>query len=94
MLGSRFATDRSTPMTGNIVRNCVISNCWAPMGGGAVFVSGDNLSTDNTLQKAELTLENCIIHNNAVRNKQDKNTVNQWSENAGIIGRWATPPSR
>lgn len=85
MLGSRFATDRSTPMTGNIVRNCVISNCWAPMGGGAVFVSGDNLSTDNTLQKAELTLENCIIHNNAVRNKQDKNTVNQWSENAGII---------
>jgi predicted outer membrane repeat protein len=84
-LGSRFATDRSKPMTGNIVRNCVISNCWAPMGGGAVFVSGDNLSTDNTLQKAELTLENCIIHNNAVRNKQDKNTVNQWSESAGII---------
>ena len=84
-LGSRSATDRSTAMTGNIVRNCVISNCWAPMGGGAVFVSGDNLSTGNTLQKAELTLENCIIHNNAVRNKQDKNTVNQWSENAGII---------
>ena len=84
-LGSGSATDRSTAMTGNIVRNCVISNCWAPMGGGAVFVSGDNLSTDNTLQKAELTLENCIIHNNAVRNKQDKNTVNQWSENAGII---------
>ena len=84
-LGSGSATDRSTAMTGNIVRNCVISNCWAPMGGGAVFVTGDNLSTDNTLQKAELTLENCIIHNNAVRNKQDKNTVNQWSENAGII---------
>lgn len=84
-LGSGSATDRSTAMTGNIVRNCVISNCWAPMGGGAVFVSGDNLSTGNTLQKAELTLENCIIHNNAVRNKQDKNTVNQWSENAGII---------
>jgi predicted outer membrane repeat protein len=84
-LGSGSATDRSTAMTGNIVRNCVISNCWAPMGGGAVFVSGDNLSTGNTLQEAELTLENCIIHNNAVRNKQDKNTVNQWSENAGII---------
>lgn len=84
-LGSGSATDRSTAMTGNIVRNCVISNCWAPMGGGAVFVTGDNLSTNNTLQKAELTLENCIIHNNAVRNKQDKNTVNQWSENAGII---------
>lgn len=84
-LGSGSATDRSTAMTGNIVRNCVISNCWAPMGGGAVFVSGDNLSTGNTLQEAELTLENCIIHNNAVRNKRDKNTVNQWSENAGII---------
>ena len=87
MLGSRSATDRSTAMIGNIVRNCVISNCWAPMGGGAVFVSGDNFRTDNTseLQQAELTLENCIIHNNAVRNKQDKNTVNQWSESAGII---------
>lgn len=86
-LGSGSATDRSTPMTRNIVRNCVISNCWAPMGGGAVFVSGDNFRTDNPseLQQAELTLENCIIHNNAVRNKQDKNTVNQWRPEAGII---------
>lgn len=86
-LGSGSATDRSKPMTGNIVRNCVISNCWAPMGGGAVFVSGDNFRTDETseLQEAALTLENCVIHNNAVRNKRDKNTVNQWSESAGII---------
>lgn len=85
-LGSGSATDRRTPMTGNIVRNCVISNCWAPMGGGAVFVSGDNYLNNNTstLQEAELTLENCIIHNNAVRNKQE-NTVNQWRESAGII---------
>lgn len=84
-LGSGSATDRSTPMTGNIVRNCVISNCWAPMGGGAVFVSGDNyINNSSTLQQAALTMENCIIHNNAVRNKQE-NTVNQWRSEAGII---------
>lgn len=85
-IGARSRSDRNDDMTGNIVRNCVISNCWAPMGGAAVFVSGDNYRTDNTstLQKAELTMENCIIHNNGVRNKQ-KNTVNQWRASAGII---------
>ena len=85
-IGARSRSDRNDDMTGNIVRNCVISNCWAPMGGAAVFVSGDNYRTDNTstLQKAELTMENCIIHNNGVRNKQ-KNTVNQWRQSAGII---------
>lgn len=86
-IGARSRSDRTQDMTGNVVRNCVISNCWAPMGGGAVFVSGDNYRTDNPseLQEAALTLENCVIHNNAVRNKRDKNTVNQWSESAGII---------
>lgn len=86
-VGARSSSDRKQGMTGNIVRNCVISNCWAPMGGAAVFVSGDNYLNDNTstLQRAELTMENCIIHNNAVRNKQDKNTVNQWRQSAGII---------
>ena len=85
-IGARSRSDR-IKMTGNVVRNCVISNCWAPMGGAAVFVSGDNYLTDNTstLQQAELTMENCIIHNNGVRNKQDKNTVNQWRASAGII---------
>ena len=84
-IGARSRSDR-TNMTGNEVRNCVISNCWAPMGGGAVFVSGDNYLNDNsTLQKAALKMENCIIHNNGVRNKQDKNTVNQWRQSAGII---------
>ena len=85
-IGARSRSDRTQNMTGNIVRNCVISNCWAPMGGAAVFVSGDNYrNNSSTLQKAELTMENCIIHNNAVRNKQDKNTVNQWRASAGII---------
>lgn len=86
-IGARSRSDRKQDMTGNVVRNCVISNCWAPMGGAAVFVSGDNYRTDNTstLQQAALTMENCIIHNNGVRNKQDKNTVNQWRESAGII---------
>ena len=84
-IGARSRSNR-TDMTGNEVRNCVISNCWAPMGGAAVFVSGDNYLNDNsTLQRAELTMENCIIHNNGVRNKQDKNTVNQWRQSAGII---------
>ncbi|MST83946.1 hypothetical protein [Hallella mizrahii] len=84
-IGARSRSDRKD-MTGNVVRNCVISNCWAPMGGAAVFVSGDNYRTDNTstLQKAELTMENCIIHNNGVRNKPE-NTVNQWRASAGII---------
>ena len=85
-IGARSRSDRTQNMTGNVVRNCVISNCWAPMGGAAVFVSGDNyLKNSTTLQEAELTLENCIIHNNGVRNKQDKNTVNQWRKSAGII---------
>lgn len=84
-IGARSRSDRKD-MTGNVVRNCVISNCWAPMGGAAVFVSGDNYLSDNsTLQKAELKVENCIIHNNGVRNKQDENTVNQWRKSAGII---------
>ena len=85
-IGARSRSDRTQDMTGNVVRNCVISNCWAPMGGAAVFVSGDNyLNNSTTLQKAALTMENCIIHNNGVRNKQDKNTVNQWRQSAGII---------
>ena len=85
-VGARSRSDRTKNMTGNVVRNCVISNCWAPMGGAAVFVSGDNyLNNSSTLQQAELTMENCIIHNNAVRNKQDKNTGNQWRASAGII---------
>lgn len=85
-IGARSRSDRTQDMTGNVVRNCVISNCWAPMGGAAVFVSGDNyLNNSTTLQQAELTMENCIIHNNAVRNKQDKNTGNQWRASAGII---------
>lgn len=85
-IGARSRAERTQDMTGNIVRNCVISNCCAPMGGAAVFVSGDNyLKNTTTLQRAELTMENCVIHNNAVRNKQDKNTVNQWRASAGII---------
>lgn len=85
-IGARSCSDRKQDMMGNVVRNCVISNCWAPMGGAAVFVSGDNYLNDSkTLQQAALTMENCIIHNNGVRNKQDKNTVNQWRESAGII---------
>ena len=84
-VGARSRSDRTKNMTGNVVRNCVISNCWAPMGGAAVFVSGDNyINNSETLQRAELTMENCIIHNNAVRNKQE-NTVNQWRKSAGII---------
>ena len=85
-IGSRSRPDRDHDMTGNIVRNCVISNCWAPMGGAAVFVSGDNFRTDETsqLQRTELLLYNCVIHNNAVRNKR-KNTINQWREQGGII---------
>ena len=85
-IGARSRSDRKQDMTGNVVRNCVISNCWAPMGGAAVFVSGDNYLNNSTqLQRAELTMENCIIHNNAVLNKPAKNTVNQWSASAGII---------
>ena len=84
-VGARSRSNRIN-MTGNVVRNCVISNCWAPMGGAAVFVSGDNYLSDNsTLQQAALKMENCIIHNNGVRNNQDKNTVNQWRKSAGII---------
>ena len=84
-IGARSRSDRTQGMTGNEVRNCVISNCWAPMGGAAVFVSGDNyLKNSKTLQQAALKMENCIIHNNGVRNKKE-DTENQWRASAGII---------
>ena len=50
-------------MTGNILRNVVISNCAAPEG-AAVYVSGGyDHGTENRLCKAELTMVNVIVRN-------------------------------
>ena len=50
-------------MTGNIIRNCVFSNCSAPEG-AAIYVNGSypNPETGRNC-KAELTVINCIMRN-------------------------------
>lgn len=46
---------RRVNMTGNKLRNCVIANCYGD--GSAIFVNG-------TYKTAQLTITNCILHNN------------------------------
>jgi hypothetical protein len=85
-MGARSVTNKGDlkDMTGNVARNCVIANGFAPFGGGAVFLSGTNTKADGNLQKAELQMVNCVIHNNQVRNKQ-VGTSKQYRVTAGII---------
>ena len=55
--------DHPRDMTGNILRNCVISNCAAPEG-AAIYVNGNkNHCSASRKCKAELTVVNTIIRN-------------------------------
>ncbi len=50
-------------MTGNQLRNSVITNCTAPKG-AAVYVNGEWDGSDNMICYAELKMVNCVIRNN------------------------------
>jgi len=50
-------------MTGNQLRNSVITNCSAPKG-AAVYVNGEHPKGDGYICYAELKMVNCIIRNN------------------------------
>ena len=50
-------------MTGNQLRNCVITNCTSPKG-AAVYVNGEYKRADSTVCYAELKMVNCVVRNN------------------------------
>ena len=50
-------------MTGNQLRNCVITNCSSPKG-AAVYVNGEWLNPDGDICYAELKMVNCVVRNN------------------------------
>jgi len=50
-------------MTGNQLRNCVISNCTSPKG-AAVYVNGEHMNADGYVCYAELKMVNCVVRNN------------------------------
>ncbi|MBR4564618.1 MAG: hypothetical protein IKO26_09225 [Paludibacteraceae bacterium] len=67
--GGVLVNNASTPqakrihMTGNQLRNSVITNCSSPKG-AAVYVNGEHLRADGNVSYAELKMENCVIRNN------------------------------
>ena len=67
--GGLLLNNYSTPvaerinMTGNQLRNCVISNCTSPKG-AAIYVNGEWPKANGEICYAELMLVNCVIRNN------------------------------
>ena len=67
--GGLLVNNASTPvakrihMTGNQLRNSVITNCSSPKG-AAVYVNGEHLRADGNVSYAELKMVNCVIRNN------------------------------
>ena len=59
---STIAQDARINMTGNILRNSVISNCSAPRG-AAIYVNGQYPRADGNRCAAELTVVNTIMRN-------------------------------
>lgn len=57
-----FQSSARIDMTDNVVRNCVIANCYGTEG-SAVWVGGGYAKSSGVV-KASLTLENCVFHNN------------------------------
>ena len=50
-------------MTGNQLRNCVITNCTSPKG-AAVYVNGEYPNSEGYICYAELKMVNCVVRNN------------------------------
>ena len=62
-------------MTGNQLRNCVITNCSSPKG-AAVYVNGEYMRSDGYVSYAELKMVNCVIRNNEAQYQGTGGTIN------------------
>ena len=72
-------------MTGNILRNCAISNCSAPEG-SSIYVNGSNPKADGTPSRAELTVINCVIRNSTAGDMhKDHNWFVNHETDAGVV---------
>ena len=86
MAGGVLINNQSTPqakrihMTGNKLRNCVITNCSSPKG-AAVYVNGEFPNSEGYICYAELKMINCVIRNNTADYENSKHQLN----NHGII---------
>ncbi len=73
-------------MRGNLIRNCVFSNCSAPEG-AAIYVNGNNPKADGTLTRAELTVVNCIMRNSTAGDMQGDNHYFETHQTDGAVVR-------
>lgn len=79
--GGVLVNNASTPqakrihMTGNKLRNCVITNCSSPKG-AAVYVNGEWLNRDGDICYAELKMVNCVVRNNMADYQGEGGTIN------------------
>lgn len=67
--------EKRIDMTGNQLRNCVITNCSSPKG-AAVYVNGEHKHADGTVCYAELKMVNCVIRNNMADYQGEGGTIN------------------
>ena len=67
--------EKRIDMTGNQLRNCVITNCSSPKG-AAVYVNGEHKHADGTVCYAELKMVNCVIRNNIADYQGEGGTIN------------------
>ena len=72
---SSVAAEKRIHMTGNKLRNCVITNCSSPKG-AAVYVNGEYKQSDGTVCYAELKMVNCVIRNNTADYQGEGGTIN------------------
>ena len=79
--GGVLINNHSTPrakrihMTGNKLRNCVITNCSSPKG-AAVYVNGEFPNSEGYICYAELKMINCVIRNNTADYENSKHQQN------------------
>ena len=67
-------------MTGNQLRNCVITNCSSPKG-AAVYVNGEWLNPEGDICYAELKMVNCVVRNNTADYEDNEHHI----DDHGII---------
>ena len=61
-------------MTGNQLRNCVITNCSSPKG-AAVYVNGEWLNPEGDICYAELKMVNCVVRNNTADFEDNEHNI-------------------
>ena len=67
-------------MTGNQLRNCVITNCTSPKG-AAVYVNGEYPNSEGYICYAELKMVNCVVRNNLADYEENGSNI----DDHGII---------